>query len=191
MHSPSAHRTLRPGQKLFANESNLRLAYMRIINQIRLTINHSGLFYTLETVKSPFKVKHFVNFANFSVNFGLFLLRFFTVCQFFRSLPCPAHKAKASALRRPGRIADAFLSRSISPQQKDLLCRPACEPRCADVVLLVGVEFHFRRDVLAGGQREHHLCPGAAARSPGPPQKAGLYQPTKRPSHSGKAASYL
>ena len=136
MHSPSAHRALRPGQKLFANESNFRLAYTGIINQIRLTINHSGLFYTLKTVKSPFKVKHFVNFANFSVNFGLFLLRFFTVCQFFRSLPCPAHKAKASALRRPGRIADAFLSRSISPQQKDLLCRPACEPRCADVVLL-------------------------------------------------------
>ena len=154
MHSPSAHRTLRPGQKLFANESNLRLAYMRIINQIRLTINHSGLFYTLKTVKSPFKVKHFVNFANFSVSFGLFLLRFFTVCQFFCSLPCPAHKAKAPALRRPGRIADAFLSRSISPQQKELLCRPACEPRCADVVLLVGVEFHFRRDVLAA------LCAG-------------------------------
>ena len=117
MHSPSAHRALRPGQKLFANESNFRLAYMGIINQIWLTINHSGLFYTLKTVKSPFKVKHFVNFANFSVNFGLFLLRFFTVCQFFCFLPCPAHKAKASALRRPGRIADAFLSRSISPQQ--------------------------------------------------------------------------
>ena len=170
MHSPSAHRALRPGQKLFANESNFRLAYMGIINQIRLTINHSELFYTLKTVKSPFKVKHFVNFANFSVNFGLFLLRFFTVCQFFRSLPCPAHKAKASALRRPGRIADAFLSRSISPQQKDLRCRPACEPRCADVVLLAGVEFHFRRDVLAGGQREHHLRPGAAAR-PGRPRQ--------------------
>ena len=26
------------------------------------------------------------------------------------------------------------------------------------------MEFHFRRDVLAGGQREHHLRPGAAAR---------------------------
>lgn len=108
MHSPSAHRALRPGQKLFANESNFRLAYTGIINQIRLTINHSGLFYTLKTVKSPFKVKHFVNFANFSVNFGLFLLRFFTVCHFSCFLPCPAHKAKASALRRPGRIADAF-----------------------------------------------------------------------------------
>ena len=108
MHSPSAHRALRPGQKLFANESNFRLAYMGIINQIRPTINHPGLFYTLKTVKSPFKVKHFVNFANFSVKFKLFLLRFFTVCQFSCSLPCPAHKAKASALRRPGRIADAF-----------------------------------------------------------------------------------
>ena len=102
MHSPSAHRTLRPGQKLFANESNFRLAYTGIINQIRLTINHSGLFYTLKTVKSSCKVKHFVNFANFSVDFGLFLLRFFTACQFFCSLPCPAQKSKASALRRPG-----------------------------------------------------------------------------------------
>ena len=102
MHSPSAHRALRPGQKLFANESNFRLAYTGIINQIRLTINHSGLFYTLKTVKSSCKVKHFVNFANFSVDFGLFLLRFFTVCHFSCSLPCPAQKAKASALRRPG-----------------------------------------------------------------------------------------
>ena len=98
MHSPSAHRALRPGQKLFANESNFRLAYTGIINQIRLTINHSGLFYTLKTVKSSCKVKHFVNFANFSVDFGLFLLRFFTVCQFFCSLPCPAQKAKASKI---------------------------------------------------------------------------------------------
>ena len=115
MHSPSAHRALRPGQKLFANESNFRLAYTGIINQIRLTINHSGLFYTLKTVKSSCKVKHFVNFANFSVDFGLFLLRFFTACQFFCSLPCPAHKAKASALRRPGQHCRfLFVSFNIS-----------------------------------------------------------------------------
>ena len=103
MHSPSAHRALRPGQKLFANESNFRLAYMGIINQIRLTINHSGLFYTLKTVKSPFKVKHFVNFANFSVNFGLFLLRFFTVCQFFllSSLSRTQSKGICAAPSRP------------------------------------------------------------------------------------------
>ena len=115
MHSPSAHRTLRPGQKLFANESNFRLAYTGIINQIRLTINHSGLFYTLKTVKSSCKVKHFVNFANFSVDFGLFLLRFFTVCHFSCSLPCPAQKAKASALRRPGQHCRClFVSFNIS-----------------------------------------------------------------------------
>ncbi len=108
MHSPSAHRTLRPGQKLFANESNFRLAYTGIINQIRLTINHSGLFYTLKTVKSSCKVKHFVNFANFSVDFGLFLLRFFTVCHFSCSLPCPAQKQRHLRCAVPGSIADAF-----------------------------------------------------------------------------------